>query len=68
MTTSREIGFTKEEQESLALNVMRHRKETSDRYYDKSTKTGKRIDVTKKLRSHYKVRQSYLYIKLCLIV
>lgn len=59
-STSREIGFTKEEQETLALNVMGHRKETSDKYYDKSRKTSKRIGVTQKLRSHYEVLKFYL--------
>ena len=58
-STSREIGFSKDEQETLALNVMGHRKETSDKYYDKSRKTSKRVAVTQKLRSHYKVNQSY---------
>lgn len=58
-STSREIGFSKEEQETLALNVMGHRKETSDKYYDKSRKTSKRVAVTTKLRKHYKVYQSY---------
>lgn len=56
-STSREIGFSKAEQEALAINVMGHRKETSDRYYDKSQKTSKRVAVTTKLRSHYKVHQ-----------
>ena len=58
-STSREIGFSKEEQETLALNVMGHRKEPSDKYYDKSRKTSTRVAVTQKLRRHFKVNQSY---------
>ena len=62
-STSREMGFATEQQEHLAQDVMCHRKETSDRYYDKSQKTSKRKDVTRKLRSHYKAYHSFLWFR-----